>query len=37
MAYSLSSRWIARAIWDRIGTGDDHDADVVQIGVGYKF
>jgi hypothetical protein len=37
MAYSLSSRWIARAIWDRIGTGDDHDADIVLIGMGYKF
>jgi hypothetical protein len=37
MAYSPSSRWIARAIWDRIGTGDDHDADIVLIGMGYKF
>jgi hypothetical protein len=37
MAYSLSSRWIARVIWDRIGTGDDHDADIVQMGVGYKL
>ncbi|HEY1899131.1 MAG TPA: hypothetical protein VGG49_04980 [Steroidobacteraceae bacterium] len=37
IAYSLSSRWIARAIWDRIGTGDDHDSDIVQVGIGYKF
>jgi hypothetical protein len=37
MAYSLNSRWIARVIWDRIGTGDDHDADIVQIGIGYKL
>jgi hypothetical protein len=37
LAYSLSSRWIARAVWDRIGTGDDHDADIVQVGIGYKL
>jgi hypothetical protein len=37
VAYSLTPRWIARAKWDRIGTGDDHDADIVLIGVGYKF
>lgn len=22
---------------DRIGTGDDHDADIVHVGIGYKL
>jgi len=26
-----------RATWDRIGTGDDHDADIVLFGLGYRF
>jgi hypothetical protein len=37
LAYSLSSRWIVRIIWDRIGTIDDHDADLIHFGLGYKF
>lgn len=37
IAYSLSPRWAARVIWDRIGTGDDHDCDILQIGVGYTW
>jgi hypothetical protein len=37
VAYSLTPRWIARVIWDRIGTGDDHDCDILHLGVGYRF
>lgn len=37
LAYEISPTWVARAIWHRIGTGDDHDADVVLLGVGYRF
>jgi hypothetical protein len=37
LAYSLNSRWILRVIWDRIGTIDDHDADLIHLGLGYKF
>jgi len=37
VAYSLTPRWLTRVVWDRIGTGDDHDADILQFGVGYTF
>jgi hypothetical protein len=37
MAYSITSAWEARVVWDRVGTGDDHDCDIVLFGVGYKF
>jgi hypothetical protein len=37
VAYSITTRWTTRVVWDRIGTGDDHDCDIVQLGVGYKF
>jgi hypothetical protein len=37
VAYSLTPRWVTRVVWDRIGTGDDHDADILQFGVGYRF
>lgn len=37
VACSLTSHWVARVVWDRIGTGDDHDADILHFGVGYKF
>jgi hypothetical protein len=36
-AYSLSPHWIARLIWDRVGTGDSRDADIVLVSVGYRF
>jgi hypothetical protein len=36
IGYSLTSHWLARVVWDRIGTGDDHDADIVQVGIGYR-
>jgi hypothetical protein len=37
LAYRLSSRWVARAIWDRITTRDDSDSDIVLVGFGYQF
>ncbi|HEY4772234.1 MAG TPA: hypothetical protein VIH50_04310 [Steroidobacteraceae bacterium] len=37
LAYRLSSRWVARAIWDRITTRDDNDSDIVLVGFGYQF
>jgi hypothetical protein len=37
LAYSISSRWIARAIWNRVTTRDDDDSDIVLVGVGYRF
>lgn len=37
MAYSISSRWIARAIWNRVTTRDDDDSDIVLVGLGYRF
>jgi hypothetical protein len=37
LAYSIASNWQARVVWDRVGTGDDHDCDIVLIGAGYKF
>jgi hypothetical protein len=37
VAYSLSPQWITRVVWDRIGTGDDHDCDILQFGLGYTF
>jgi len=37
VAYSLTPHWVTRVVWDRIGTGDDHDADILQFGAGYRF
>lgn len=37
VAYSITPRWTTRVVWDRIGTGDDHDCDIVLLGAGYKF
>jgi hypothetical protein len=37
VAYSLTPRWLARVVWNRIGTGDDHDCDILQFGMGYTF
>jgi hypothetical protein len=37
LAYSIAAHWQARVVWDRIGTGDDHDCDIVLFGAGYKF
>jgi hypothetical protein len=35
--YSFSKQWIGRFIWDRVGTGDSHDADIFLFNVGYRF
>ena len=32
LAYGLSERWLARAIWNRVATRDD--SDIVLVGVG---
>jgi hypothetical protein len=37
VAYSITPRWTTRVLWDRIGTGDDHDCDILLLGVGYIF
>ncbi len=37
VAYSLTPRWVTRVVWDRIGTGDDHDCDILRFGIGYVF
>jgi hypothetical protein len=37
LAYAITPHWIARCVWHRLGTGDDHDADVWLIGMGYKL
>jgi hypothetical protein len=37
MAYTTNSRWVARAIWNRVTTRDDDDSDIVLIGLGYRF
>ena len=37
VAYSITPRWITRVVWDRIGTGDDHDCDILLLGAGYMF
>lgn len=35
--YDLSEKLAARATWSRIATDDNKDADVVLLGLGYKF
>jgi hypothetical protein len=37
LSYAITPHWAARALWHRIGTGDDHDADIVLVGAGYSF
>ena len=37
LAYAFTHKWETRVVWDRVGTGDDHDCDIVLAGVGYKF
>jgi hypothetical protein len=36
-AYSFTRKWVGRFIWDRVGTGDNHDADIFLFNVGYRF
>jgi hypothetical protein len=37
LAYAVTPHWIARCVWHRLGTGDDHDADIWLLGIGYKL
>jgi hypothetical protein len=37
IAYTWTARWLTRVVWDRIGTGDDHDCDILQFAMGYRF
>lgn len=37
IAYAITPRWSTRVVWDRIGTGDDRDCDILQLGAGYAF
>lgn len=36
-SYAIDAHWIGRITWDRLGTGDSRDADLILIGVGYRF
>lgn len=35
--YSLGDHWVARFIWDRVLTNYSHDADILLVGLGYRF
>jgi hypothetical protein len=37
LAYAITPHWVARGVWHRLGTGDDHDADIWLLGIGYKL
>ena len=37
LGFAITPRWIARCVWHRLGTGDDHDADVWLLGMGYRL
>jgi hypothetical protein len=36
-AYAVTPQWAARLTWNRVGTRYDRDADVVMLGLGYRF
>ncbi len=36
-AYYYDKHWVGRFIWDRVGTGDNHDSDIYLFNVGYRF
>ena len=36
-SYSISKQWVGRFIWDRVGTGDNHDSDLFLFNLGYRF
>ncbi|MGA2550319.1 MAG: outer membrane beta-barrel protein [Burkholderiaceae bacterium] len=36
-SYALSKRYVVRVVWDRVGTDDNHDADILLVGLGYRF
>ncbi len=35
--YSITKQWVGRFIWDRVGTGDNHDSDLFLFNLGYRF
>ena len=35
--YTISKQWVGRFIWNRIGTGDNHDSDLYLFNLGYRF
>jgi hypothetical protein len=37
LGFAITPRWAARCVWHRLGTGDDHDADIWLLGMGYKL
>ena len=37
IAYAFTPRWLARIAWTRLGTGDDHDCDLLLAGAGYAL
>jgi hypothetical protein len=37
LGFAITPRWVARCVWHRLGTGDDHDADIWLLGMGYKL
>jgi hypothetical protein len=36
-AYAIAPAWNARLTWNRVATRYDRDADVVMVGLGYRF
>jgi hypothetical protein len=36
-SYRFDKRWLARLTWNRVLTRYDRDADLVQLGLGYRF
>jgi hypothetical protein len=37
LAYIFTPRWLGRLTWTRLGTGDDHDCDLLYAGAGYQL
>jgi hypothetical protein len=36
-SYKFGKRWLARVTWNRFATRYDHDADLIQAGLGVRF
>lgn len=36
-SYKFGTRWLARVTWNRFATRYDHDADLIQVGLGVRF
>jgi hypothetical protein len=37
LAYLFTPRWLGRITWTRLGTGNDHDCDLLLAGAGYQL